>query len=62
MTYAFISEHCSDLPVAVSCRVMGVSTSGYYQRRNEPVTDLELGRAWMANTVFDIWTMLMALR
>jgi putative transposase len=57
MTYAFISERCSDLPVAVCCRVMGVSTSGFYQRRAQPVTDRELEGAWMANTVFDIWTM-----
>ena len=30
MTYTFISEHCSDLPISVCCRAMGVSTSGYY--------------------------------
>jgi len=57
MTYAFIAEHCSDLPVTVCCRVMGVSTSGYYQRRCRPVTDRELAEAYAANTVFDIWTM-----
>ena len=57
MIYAFIAEHCSDLPVSTCCRVMGVSTSGYYQRRRQPVTDAELTEAWTANTVFDIWTM-----
>jgi putative transposase len=57
MTYTFIAERCSDLPVAVCCRVMGVSTSGFYQRQTQPVTDTELADAWLANTVHDIWTM-----
>ena len=57
MIYAFIAERCSDLPVAVCCRVMGVSTSGFYQRRSEPVTDRELDEAYAANTVRGIWTM-----
>jgi hypothetical protein len=30
MTDTFISQACSDLPVAVCCRVMKVSTSGFY--------------------------------
>ena len=55
MIYTFIAERCSDLPVSVCCRVMGVSTSGYYQRLAEPVTDAELDEAWRSNTVFDIW-------
>ena len=29
MTYAFIAERCSDLPVAAWCRVMKVSTSKF---------------------------------
>lgn len=57
MTYTFIAERCSDLPVAVCCRVMGVSTSGYYQRRAEPVTAYERVEAERANVVFDIWKM-----
>jgi len=57
MTYAFISERCSDLPVSACCRVMGVSTSGFYQRLKTPVTDAELVEAHRANTVFDIWKM-----
>jgi hypothetical protein len=57
MTYAFIAEHCSDLPVTVCCRVMKVSRAGFYQRRSEPVTDAELAEAYAANTVFDIWAM-----
>jgi len=55
MTCAFIAERCSGLPVSVCCRVMKVSTSGYYQRRARPVTDRERAEAWRANTVFDIW-------
>ena len=57
MIYTFIAERCSDLPVSVCCRVMKVSTSGYYQRRAEPVTDAELAEAHRANIVFDIWKM-----
>ena len=57
MTYAFIAERCSDLPISVCCRVMKVSTSGYYQRRAVPVTDRELAEAHRANTVFEIWKM-----
>jgi putative transposase len=57
MIYAFIAERCSDLPVSVCCRVMKVSTSGYYQRRSAPVTEAELAEAQRANVVFDIWKM-----
>ena len=57
MIYAFITERCSDLPVSTCCRVMKVSTSGFYQRRKQPVTDLELAAAYAANEVHDIWTM-----
>jgi putative transposase len=57
MIYAFITERCSDLPVSTCCRVMKVSTSGFYQRSKQPVTDLELAAAYAANEVHDIWTM-----
>lgn len=57
MIYAFIAEQCSEYPVALSCRVMKVSTAGYYQRRAVPVTDAELDEAYAANVVRDIWTM-----
>ncbi len=55
MRHTFIAERCSDLPVSACCRVMGVSRSGYHQRRVEPVTDRERVEAHRANTVFDIW-------
>lgn len=57
MIYTFIAERCSDLPVSTCCRVMGVSTSGFYQRRRQPVTNRELAEAYAANEVHDIWTM-----
>lgn len=57
MIYTFIAEHCSDLPVSVCCRVMKVSTSGYYQRLREPVTTAERAEAHRANEVHDIWKM-----
>ena len=57
MIYAFIAERCSDLPVSVCCRVMKVSTSGFYQRRAVSVTDAEAAEAQRANLVFDIWKM-----
>lgn len=57
MIHAFIAERCSDLPVAACCRVMKVSTSGYYQRRAEPVTAKELDDACLANTIVDIHRM-----
>jgi putative transposase len=33
MMFTFIAESCSDLPVATSCRVMKVTTSGFYERQ-----------------------------
>jgi hypothetical protein len=39
MMYAFIAGQCSDMDVAVACRAMKVSTSGFYewrQRQHDP--------------------------
>jgi hypothetical protein len=44
MMFAFIAQRCSDLPVAVACRVMKVSTSGFYAWLAQPVSD----RDWAA--------------
>jgi len=57
MMYVFIEQQCPDLPVATCCAVMGVSTSGFYQRRNQPVTDAEYRDAELTNTIVDIHTM-----
>ena len=57
MTYAFIAERCSDLPVAPCCRVMKVSTSGFYAWRRCPVTDRAWADAQLTNTIFDIHVM-----
>jgi hypothetical protein len=57
MIHTFIAEQCPDLLVTTCCRVLGVSTSGFYQRKACPVTDAELAEAYRANTVFDIWKM-----
>ena len=56
MMYTFIAEQCPDLPVTTCCRVLKVSTSGFYQRQAQPVTGAELAEAYAANTVHDIWT------
>ncbi len=55
MIYAFIRDECSDLPVAVACRVMNVSTSGFYQRAAQPVTAKEVDDAVMTATIRQIW-------
>ena len=56
MIYTFIAERCSDLPVSTCCRVMKVSTSGFYQRRaSRSPTENSTRRT--ANEVHDIWTM-----
>jgi len=57
MIHTFIAEQCPDLLVTTCCRVLKVSTSGFYQRKACPVTDTELAEAYRANTVFDIWKM-----
>jgi putative transposase len=57
MTYTFIDRACSDLPVAVCCRVMKVSTSGFYAWRAEPVRDRDWADAVLTNTIVDIHTM-----
>lgn len=49
MIYAFIRDECSDLPVTVACRVMNVSTSGYYQRAATPSWCSVAGSAAAAN-------------
>ena len=57
MTYTFIAGRCSDLPVAVCCRVMKVSTSGFYAWRAQPCSDRDWDDAILTNTIVDIHRM-----
>jgi putative transposase len=57
MIYTFIAGRCSDLPVAACCRVMKVSTSGFYQWKAQPVSDRDWDDAVLTNTIVDIHRM-----
>ncbi len=57
MTYTFIARACTDLPVTACCRVMRVSTSGFYSWQAEPVRAKDLDDAYLSDTIVDIWTM-----
>ena len=57
MTYTFIARACSDLPVATCCRVMKVSTSGFYAWRSQPCSDSDFADAVLTNTIIDIHRM-----
>jgi helix-turn-helix protein len=57
MIHTFIARACTDLPVSACCRVMRVSTSGFYAWRANPVREKDLDDAYLSNTIVDIWTM-----
>ena len=57
MIYTFIARACTDLPVSACCRVMRVSTSGFYAWRANPVRPKDLDDAYLSDTIVDIWTM-----
>ena len=57
MIYTFIARTCTDLPVSACCRVMMVSTSGFYAWQANPVTDKDLDDAYLTDTIVDIWRM-----
>jgi putative transposase len=57
MIYTFIARTCTDLPVLVCCRVMRVSSSGFYAWQANPVTDKDLDDAFLTNTIVDIHRM-----
>jgi len=54
MIYAFIAQDCPDLPGATCCRVMKVSTSGFYAWRAHPLSDRDWADALLTNTIVDI--------
>jgi hypothetical protein len=54
MIYSFIYRRCGDLPVGTCCRVMGVSTSGFYAWRACPVSDRDWGDAVLTSQILDI--------
>lgn len=57
MIYTFIAGRCSDLPVAACCRVMKVSTSGFYAWKASPASDRDWDDAILTNTIVDIHLM-----
>lgn len=49
-----MSELAADgVPVAVTCRVLGIARQAYYRWRSNPVTSTEYRQAQIANAVFD---------
>jgi putative transposase len=57
MIFTFIDRACSDLPVTVCCRVMKVSTSGFYSWLAQPCSDRDLDDAVLTNMIVDIHRM-----
>jgi putative transposase len=57
MIFTFIHRACSDLPVAVCCRAMKVSTSGFYAWLAQPCSDRDFDDAILTNTIVDIHRM-----
>ena len=55
MKYRLVRELADDgFDVAVTCRVLGVSRSGYYDWRERPPSERDLEDAYLANAVADI--------
>ena len=57
MRFRLVRELVDDgIDVAVACRVLGVSRSGYYDWRGRPLSARDVDNAYLANTVVDIHT------
>jgi putative transposase len=54
MMYPLVRELAADgFPVAVTCRVLKIARQPYYRWLANPITDTELGQAYLANALFD---------
>ena len=52
--YPLVRELAADgIPVAVSCRVLGLARQPYYRWLDEPIVASQLAEAYLANAVFD---------
>lgn len=58
MRFRLVRELAADgFDVAVTCRVLKVSRSGYYEWLHRPASDRDVEDAYLANTIVDIHTM-----
>lgn len=54
MIYPVVRELAAEhIPVAVTCRVLRLSTSSYYQWRGRPLTDRDLDDAYLLDVIID---------
>ena len=54
MMYPLVRELAADgIPVAVTCRVLGIARQPYYRWLKNPITRAELAEAYLANAIFD---------
>jgi putative transposase len=54
MMFPLVRELADDnIPVTVSCRVLGLCRADYYRWLDTPVTDGQLDEAWLANAIHD---------
>ncbi|WP_280464697.1 hypothetical protein [Nocardia brasiliensis] len=54
MIYPLVGELAADgIPVAVTCRVLGIARQPYYRWFADPVTTADLAQAYRANALFD---------
>jgi putative transposase len=55
-----VVEHCGwapsaqGLPVETACRVLGVSSAGYYAWKNRPPSERTIRHAWLTDLVTEI--------
>ena len=55
MTFRLVRELAANgIDVAVACRVLKVSRSGYHQWRHRPASTRDIDDAWLTNTILDV--------